>query len=423
MNTLPPPPPSDVLPPPPPPPPSDFPPPPPPSTLAAAAPPPPPPATDFAPPPPPEDADAPPSIAPKSLKRKVQTIPKKQPLGIEEILRKKKEADEAAAKPKFLSKAQREKLALEKRQKEADEQRRRIDAERAERVTETTVNRDAPEMRNGGSNGHNYSQTNGNAKGSIPTGPRALRKGEQVNGQQNGNGNSHIRENLPNKGYDMQPPAAPKVVATGKNANAKQKMSEEEAAAVLTRQRYMGAEQNQSTFSALKKRKRTTDKKFNFEWNAEEDTSTDYNPLYQQRTEANFFGRGRLGGFAEETVDGGIAKYAAALEERDGEAGRQRALEMFEMERRRREEGSRNALDKHWSEKPLTSMRERDWRIFKEDFNISTKGGTIPNPMRSWSESGLPQNLLSIVSQVGYTDPSAVPVSYTHLTLPTKRIV
>ena len=30
--------------------------------------------------------------------------------------------------------------------------------------------------------------------------------------------------------------------------------------------------------------------------------------------------------------------------------------------------------DRHWSEKDLDEMTERDWRIFKEDFNISTKG-------------------------------------------------
>jgi ATP-dependent RNA helicase DDX23/PRP28 len=53
-------------------------------------------------------------------------------------------------------------------------------------------------------------------------------------------------------------------------------------------------------------------------------------------------------------------------------------------------------------------MRERDWRIFKEDFNISTKGGAIPNPMRSWSESGLPKRLLDVVDHVGYTEPSPV---------------
>jgi hypothetical protein len=36
----------------------------------------------------------------------------------------------------------------------------------------------------------------------------------------------------------------------------------------------------------------------------------------------------------------------------------------------------------------------RDWRIFKEDHSISTKGGRVPNPMRNWGESELPPVLL-----------------------------
>jgi len=85
-----------------------------------------------------------------------------------------------------------------------------------------------------------------------------------------------------------------------------------------------------------------------------------------------------------------------------------RAKEILEMERRRREEGSRNQIDKHWSEKKLEHMRERDWRIFKEDFNIATKGGSVPNPMRSWEESLLPKRLLELVDRVGYKEPTAI---------------
>ena len=66
----------------------------------------------------------------------------------------------------------------------------------------------------------------------------------------------------------------------------------------MIRQRYMGADTNTSTFSAKKKRKRTTEKKFNFEWNTEEDT-TALNPLYAETTSVDFFGRGRLGGFSD----------------------------------------------------------------------------------------------------------------------------
>jgi ATP-dependent RNA helicase DDX23/PRP28 len=169
----------------------------------------------------------------------------------------------------------------------------------------------------------------------------------------------------------------------------------------------MGTEQT-SNFSAKKKRKRTTDRKFNFEWNAEEDTSGDYNPLYQSRHEANFFGRGRLAGFGDEVADNMVRKYAQALETRDHESGSMRAKEILEMERRRREESTRNQLDKHWSEKRLEHMRERDWRIFKEDFNIATKGGSVPNPMRSWEESQLPKRLLELIDRVGYKEPTPI---------------
>jgi ATP-dependent RNA helicase DDX23/PRP28 len=286
--------------------------------------------------------------------------------------------------PKFLSKAAREKLALEKRAKEVEEQKRKQEAER----------NGALDTRNGDAE---YRQRDVNGF-SVPTGPRAMRQsdgpsGNQRNGQTKGNG---------------AVPTKPSSSGKGSLAGEKRPANGEDTEAALVRTRYMGAETNQSTFSAKKKRRRTTEKKFNFEWNAEEDTSPDYNPIYSTRAEASFYGRGRLGGFAEDTNDG-VLKYAKALEERDTEAGRARAQQFLEMERRRKEEaGGRNSLDKHWSEKKLEHMRERDWRIFKEDFNISTKGGGIPNPMRNWAESGLPKRLLDIIAQVGYDEPSAV---------------
>ncbi|KAF2767417.1 DEAD-domain-containing protein [Teratosphaeria nubilosa] len=352
-------------------------PPPPPPPPSSDVPPPPPPTSDAVPPPPP-----PPESAPESVPKKKKlgwAATKAQPLSIEELLAQKKAADEAAAKPKFLSKKERERIALEKRQKEAD-------ALKAKEMN----GHDSPPVTNGDSRvpiGPRGSRYAGDA---IPTGPR---------------GQSH----LPNKGYDMAPPPPPKNLAVIKGPQtAHRKGSEADIDAEITRTRYMGADSNTSSFSAKKKRKRTTDKKFNFEWNTEEDTSIDHNPLYATRTENNFFGRGKLGGFSDAANEELARQYAKALEERDPEAGKQRAREMLEMERRRKEELSRNGIDKHWSEKELWQMRERDWRIFKEDFNISTKGGSIPNPMRSWKESGLPDKLLRIVDQVGYTEPSAV---------------
>ncbi|USP75358.1 uncharacterized protein yc1106_02632 [Curvularia clavata] len=300
---------------------------------------------------------------------------RKQPPSIDDILKAKREQEAAAAKPKFIPKAERERIALEKRKKEVEEaQKRREAANSAEGAWRPSEN--------------GFSQ---NGAPSVPVGPRAMRDAPTEP--------SSMRDRR--NGGDMAPPPPP-------SDNRKGKRPSEDTEAAMIRQRYMGAEQNQSTFSAKKKRKRTTEKKFNFEWNEEEDTSRDYNPIYQQKAEASFFGRGRLGGFSEEVTDKATQRMVEAIIERDPEHGRERAQQIIEMEKRRKEKGGRAQLDKHWSEKRLENMRERDWRIFKEDFNIATKGGSIPNPMRNWGEAGLPEKLMRIVDRVGYIEPSPI---------------
>lgn len=306
-----------------------------------------------------------------------------------------------------MSKAERERLALEKRFKEVEEKKRKVESEGQGRGFLENGNFLLLDAANDRARTALY-DTDVKSQLSVPTGPKAMRHTGSPASSNNlastRNGNSGKSQG------DMGPPAKP-IIGTGKAslAGEKRPANGEGTEAALTRIRYMGADTNQSTFSAKKKRRRTTEKKFNFEWNAEEDTSPDYNPLYASRAEANFYGRGRLGGFAEDLGENSALKYARALEERDTQAGAIRARELLEMERRRREDaGGRNSLDKHWSEKKLEHMRERDWRIFKEDFNISTKGGGIPNPMRNWQESSLPKRLLDIIAQVGYDEPSAI---------------
>ncbi len=49
----------------------------------------------------------------------------------------------------------------------------------------------------------------------------------------------------------------------------------------------------------------------------------------------------------------------------------------------------------HWTDKKLEDMNERDWRIFKEDYGISCRGGNIPLPLRSWSEASLPREIFA----------------------------
>ena len=69
----------------------------------------------------------------------------------------------------------------------------------------------------------------------------------------------------------------------------------------------------------------------------------------------------------------------------------------------------KGAIDeRHWSDKDLLEMKERDWRILREDFSISTKGGNVPRPLRFWNEATICTALLDVIDQVGYTTPSSI---------------
>lgn len=64
--------------------------------------------------------------------------------------------------------------------------------------------------------------------------------------------------------------------------------------------------------------------------------------------------------------------------------------------------------ERHWSERTLSEMTDRDWRIFKEDYNIHTSGGGLPHPLRRWSESGLPSEILKTIEKLGYSEPTPI---------------
>ncbi|CAH01741.1 mRNA splicing protein PRP28 [Kluyveromyces lactis] len=69
-----------------------------------------------------------------------------------------------------------------------------------------------------------------------------------------------------------------------------------------------------------------------------------------------------------------------------------------------------NYLGKHWSEKKYEEMSTRDWRILSEDFNISSKGGTVEKPLRNWHELKLiPEDLLNIITNdLHYNEPTSI---------------
>lgn len=47
-------------------------------------------------------------------------------------------------------------------------------------------------------------------------------------------------------------------------------------------------------------------------------------------------------------------------------------------------------------------MTDRDWRIFREDNDIITQGGKIPNPIRKWNQAKLQINILDAVKRLGF---------------------
>ncbi|GJN68691.1 DEAD/DEAH box helicase [Purpureocillium lilacinum] len=307
------------------------------------------------------------------------------PLDLEKILQEKKAADAAAARPRFIPRAERERLAAEKLKKEESEKKRKAaEQERKRRDDEKKW-----ESRSNGS---------GSSSSAVPTGPRSMN-------QQGDRDRDRDRER--ERDRDRDPKGSANKPSKG------DKRSAEDIEAALLRARYLGPEVNKhSNFSAKKKRMRTTEKKFNFEWDPDDDTSRENDPLYSQQTAYRGYSFAGVGGEFDEDAERRARKRARMIEERDLEFGKERAkgiMEDFYRARdKARERAERTGLGRHWSEKRLEEMRERDWRIFKEDFGISTKGGSIPNPMRNWDESGLPPRLLDIVDRVGYKDPSPI---------------
>ena len=54
------------------------------------------------------------------------------------------------------------------------------------------------------------------------------------------------------------------------------------------------------------------------------------------------------------------------------------------------------------------SRTERDWRIFREDYNIAVRGGSVPKPLRNWKEAGLVPSIMDILDGLGFEEPTPV---------------
>ncbi|EST08003.1 Helicase, C-terminal [Kalmanozyma brasiliensis GHG001] len=284
----------------------------------------------------------------------------KQPLSVAEILEKQKQ--ESALKPRFLSKAeraakaQREKEEEERQrtQKQEEEQKCRIELEKQARSVASSSRQPAYST---GREADRRHHTNGDLDYGNAD-PRAgdHRRRPVANGRDEGrhrNGDSHA----PNG-------ASSQAAANGEAGEGSASLNESEQSAI--RRRYLGLKDDKK-----KPKRKPNDKKFVFDWGEEDDTAVE-SLAVQIQSETN----------------GGSASASTASTRYDP------------LDRR--------FDDKHWTEKTLEQMKERDWRIFREDFGISARGGNIPRPLRSWRESTIPKSILSTIEEVGYKEPSPI---------------
>ncbi|CAF1302732.1 unnamed protein product [Adineta steineri] len=275
---------------------------------------------------------------------------KQVPLSLEEMVERNKKEQEAISKPKFLTKQEREAEALRRRQEEADSIRKRNDELRKKHAE--------------------FSKE----------GEQAAIKDDRERERRERERNRHRND----KEEEKEQP----------NAD-----GEREEAAV--KERYLGI--------TKKKRKirRLNDKKFVFDWDAGEDTAVDYNPIYKEKHEIQFFGRGHIAGIDINKQKKDQSKfYEGLLEERrtPGEKNRETARLKSDQDK----DEKRRHDERHWSDKTLEEMADRDWRIFKEDYCITTRGGNIPHPLRSWEEGNLEKGILDVIKLAGYKEPSPI---------------
>ncbi|KZT11230.1 P-loop containing nucleoside triphosphate hydrolase protein [Laetiporus sulphureus 93-53] len=347
-----------------------------------------------------------------------------EPLSIESLLQKQKEEKEASSKPRFLTKEQRAQLAISKRAQEIKEQREKDeqakqDRERLEREAEEIHQREREReraSRYGGSGRYDdrydrerdrdrgdsrygrrdardrdRRQTDDRRSGSyqgVPTGPRADR------GKAPPSGPASSTSTPPPSSMPPPPPPGsstngiPSITAASEPYVPP--MTDSDLSAI--RSRYLGVDKKK------RKIRKMNDRKFVFDWDEQDDTYSAETPaaIGSQRQGAQvMFGRGHIAGMD----DGG----GTVSVRRNGGEGMQLA---DSLERRK---AAKSGLDeRHWTEKSLEEMKERDWRIFREDFSIASRGGLIPHPLRSWAESSIPQQILDVIAKIGYKDPSPI---------------
>uniref|UniRef100_A0A8C9WMP9 Probable ATP-dependent RNA helicase DDX23 n=1 Tax=Scleropages formosus TaxID=113540 RepID=A0A8C9WMP9_SCLFO len=257
--------------------------------------------------------------------------------------------------PKFLSKAEREAEALKRREQEVEERRKLLDEERKKRRIFQDIGRKMLE---------------------DPQERERRERRERMERENNGNDNDDDRQKIreeKDKGKELQ----------------------------AIKERYLGG---------VKKRRRTrhlNDRKFlpfiftcciflDF-----------YSTASVEKHQVQLYGRGFIAGIDLKQQKRDQSRFYGDLMEKR-RTMEEKEQEELRLKKVRKKEAKQRWDDRHWSQKKLDEMTDRDWRIFREDYSITTKGGKIPNPIRNWKEYPLPPHILEVIDKCGYKEPTPI---------------
>nr|CDJ98181.1 DNA RNA helicase domain containing protein [Haemonchus contortus] len=333
-----------------------------------------------------------------------------EPPSLEDILAKKRKEEEDQEKPKFLTREERAALALQRRAEQVErikENQRRLDESR--RQFEAEAKR--AEGRDGRDHDRNRDRSRERRERSRSRERREREKRDRSRSRERDRdrrGRSRSKE----RDRDRRDRSRSKERRgdrdkDGSRTNRTESKEEDDTfdpnkLQEAVKVRYLGLQKEKK-----KRGRRLHERKFVFDWDASEDTSQDYNKLYQKRHEVQFFGRGAIAGIdvnAQKKTNNVF--YQAIMEKRRTEEEKQMEKARREKEKIRERKSAHD--DRHWKMKPLDEMTERDWRIFREDFNIAIKGGRVPKPLRAWEECGLPEEVYQAIQKVGYKEPTPI---------------
>ncbi|CAF1467684.1 unnamed protein product [Didymodactylos carnosus] len=213
---------------------------------------------------------------------KVPAAVKRVPLSLEEMVERNRKEQEAiakdnftqhAAKPKFLTKEERQAEAMKRRQEEVDKIRKHNDDLRRNSqnfINKIETDRHDAEIRQRDRERERNAQRHQEREGAEPDRERNDRdKGRRGGG---GDSDNHTSSSMSS--------------STSVSTKEVDRNREEEA----VKERYLGI--------VKKKRKirRLNDRKFVFDWDVAENTAVDYNPIYKEKHQMQFFGRGQIAG-------------------------------------------------------------------------------------------------------------------------------